>query len=131
MHRKALLFAGPDHAITRQIQQGWKLHPRELRNLGRKIPHFSEDVWEGERYAIVQEGNFLKFSQNDDLKQQLLATGERELVEASPRDRIWGIGFEKESASLWRNKWGLNLLGKALMETRQKLTREKLYKLGK
>jgi ribA/ribD-fused uncharacterized protein len=88
MHRKALLFAGPDHPITIQIQKGWKLHPRAIRDLGRQIPNFLEEVWQQHRYEFVLESNYLKYSQDEELKQKLLATGERELVEASPRDRI-------------------------------------------
>jgi ribA/ribD-fused uncharacterized protein len=121
MHRKALLFAGPSHPISRELQKGWKLHPRDLRDLGRKIPNFTQEVWEQNRFEIVVEGNYLKFSQNADLKQKLLETSNRELVEASPRDRIWGVGFGAKNAGANRSKWGLNLLGKALMETREKL----------
>jgi ribA/ribD-fused uncharacterized protein len=71
------------------------------------------------------EGNYLKYSQDEELKQKLLATGERELVEASPRDRIWGVGFEAKYAGANRREWGLNLLGKVLMETRERLVKEK------
>jgi hypothetical protein len=92
--------------------------------LGRKVPNFSDDVWVAERYAIVLEGSYLKFTQNDDLKRQLLDTGTRELVEASPRDRIWGIGFGKDRAGSVRERWGLNLLGKALVETRGRIRME-------
>lgn len=126
MHRKALLFAGLDHPITLQIQKGRKLHPRAIRDLGRQIPNFSDEVWQQNRYGIVLEGNYLKFSQDDELKEKLLATENRELVEASPRDRIWGVGFEARYASDNRREWGLNLLGKVLMETRERLVREKL-----
>ncbi|GAM38713.1 hypothetical protein TCE0_033f09665 [Talaromyces pinophilus] len=124
MHRKALLFGGPDDPITLQIQNGWKLHPRTIRDLGRKIPNFSEEAWEQNRYGFVLEGNYLKFSQDEELKQKLLATGNRELVEASPRDRIWGVGFGAANAGANRERWGLNLLGKVLMETRERLVRE-------
>lgn len=124
MHRKALLFGGPDDPITLQIQNGCKLHPRTIRDLGRKIPNFSDEVWEQNRYGFVLEGNYLKFSQDEELKQKLLATGNRELVEASPRDRIWGVGFGAANAGANRERWGLNLLGKVLMETRERLVRE-------
>ncbi|KAJ5894133.1 hypothetical protein N7495_005824 [Penicillium taxi] len=124
MHRKALLFAGPDHPVTQEIQKGWKLHPGLLRELGRKIPNFSDDEWEKHRLEIVKEGSYLKFSQNKYLREKLLATGDRELVEASPRDCIWGIGFGAANAGASRDNWGLNLLGKALMHTRERLKKE-------
>lgn len=121
MHRKALLFAGPSHPISQELEKGWKLHPRTVRDLGRKIPNFNQEVWVQNRFEIVVEGSYLKFSQNGDLKQKLLATGNRELVEASPRDSIWGVGFTAKNAGANRSKWGSNLLGKALMETRERL----------
>lgn len=126
MHRKALLFAGPDNEITQEIQTGWKIHPREMRSLGRKIPNFSDEVWEANRFDIVVEGNYLKFSQNEDLKAMLISTGDRELVEASPRDRVWGVGFGAKNAGNMRERWGLNLLGKALMVARERILEESL-----
>lgn len=65
-----------------------------------------------------------KFAVSEDagnLRMWLLATGERELVEASPMDRIWGIGFAEKNAGANRHRWGQNLLGKALMEVRSRL----------
>ena len=50
--------------------------------------------------------------------------GERELVEASPLDRIWGVGFAEKNAAANKQKWGLNLLGKALMDVRERLRGE-------
>lgn len=66
-------------------------------------------------------GNREKFLQNDDLKQFLLSTGDKVLVEASPTDRIWGIGLGKNNpVALDPAKWrGRNLLGFALMTVRQ------------
>ena len=62
-----------------------------------------------------------KFAQNEALKGLLEGTGERELVEASPSDRVWGIGFVREEAERRRGEWGENLLGKALMTVRERL----------
>ena len=69
----------------------------------------------------MYDGVYAKFSQNPELKTQLLATGEKVLVEASPYDKIWGIGFNKSDALTSKAKWGQNLLGKVLMEVRNKL----------
>ena len=125
MHRKGLLFA-PDSTVTAQIlaPNGPVADPRKLKSLGRKVPNFDDKIWHRERFNIVVEGNYQKFSQNPKLKRQLLGTGTRELVEASPRDRIWGVGFGAKNAPKNRSRWGLNLLGKALMEVRERLRKE-------
>ena len=65
--------------------------PKSIKAMGREVPDFDEQTWVKERMRIAYEGNLLKFSQDEDLKRKLLATGDRELVEASPRDRIWGM----------------------------------------
>ena len=87
------------------------------------IRNFDEAAWLSEREKIVVEGNFHKFSQNKELKKFLLQTDRRILVEASPVDVIWGVGFAADNpAILHPEKWqGLNLLGFALMEVRDKL----------
>ncbi|QRV94095.1 hypothetical protein RhiJN_22113 [Ceratobasidium sp. AG-Ba] len=125
MHRKGLLFA-PESPITKAILE--TTNPRDIKALGRKVPGFDDDVWKRERINIVTEGTYLKFTQNEDIKTQLLATGDKELVEASPRDRIWGIGFGAKNAPSKRNKWGANLLGKALMDVRQRIRAEEELK---
>ncbi|EEQ87930.1 uncharacterized protein BDCG_03050 [Blastomyces dermatitidis ER-3] len=127
MHQKGLLFA-PDDPVTHQIlsQDSTPPHPAELRSLGRQIPDFDDAVWKKHRYKIVVEGNYLKFTQDPQLKAKLLATRDRELVEASPRDRIWGVGFGAKNAGARRKNWGLNLLGKALMEVRERIRKELL-----
>ena len=98
-------------------------NPGKAKALGREIKGFYESEWEKCRFGIVVKGNMLKFGQNPDLKEYLINTGDRVLVEASPVDRIWGIGLEVdnqkiENPNLWR---GLNLLGFALMEVRDVL----------
>ena len=84
---------------------------------------FDEQLWVERRYDLVVTGNLAKFSQHQDLRDFLLSTGTRVLVEASPRDGIWGIGLaaDDDRASSPENWPGLNLLGFALMEVRHQL----------
>ncbi|PIL26369.1 hypothetical protein GSI_12125 [Ganoderma sinense ZZ0214-1] len=105
--------------------------PKEVKALGRKVKNFDDETWVRERTRIVLEGSLHKFRQNANLRRELLATGEKELVEASPLDGIWGIGMgEKKgretcgSDALGRQGWGLNLLGKALVQARAILREE-------
>jgi ribA/ribD-fused uncharacterized protein len=104
MHGKALLFA-PTSPITAQIMSKPAPSPKKIKSLGQQVPNFDQATWEKERYGIVLEGTYLKFSQNKELKEQLLATGKKELVEASPRDRIWGVGFGANNAGKMRERW--------------------------
>lgn len=97
--------------------------PAAAKALGRRVRGYSEDRWAALRYDIVVTGNLAKFSQNDELRRYLLSTGSRVLVEASPLDRVWGIGLAEDdqratSPSRWR---GENLLGFALMDVRERL----------
>jgi len=98
-------------------------HPSNVKAIGRQIPNFDVVRWEKHKFAIVEQGNYLKFSQNTNLKNFLLSTGDSILVEASPDDTIWGIGLDINSKNIenpitWK---GENLLGYALMEVRDKL----------
>lgn len=95
----------------------------EAKDLGRQVKNFSELIWNEKRFEIVVEGNFHKFSQNEELKAFLVDTKKRVLVEASPVDKIWGIGLTAESDKAENPlQWnGLNLLGFALMEVRDLL----------
>ena len=81
-----------------------------------------------EKFDIVVQGNMYKFTIAEDaenLKGWLLATGDRLLVEASPLDRVWGVGFTEKNAGANRHRWGQNLLGKALMVVRGRLEEER------
>ncbi|KAK4548419.1 hypothetical protein LTR36_009329 [Oleoguttula mirabilis] len=71
--------------------------------------------WEKVKFDVVMQGSYYKYSQNGEMRDRLLATGDRELVEASPQDNVWGIGLAAEFAEMHRADWGSNLLGKALM----------------
>lgn len=94
--------------------------PKEAKKLGRKVAGFDEGMWADNRVRIVLEANRAKFSQNVPLRKFLLGTGKKILVEASPFDRIWGIGLGTNSKTIgdplaWK---GQNLLGFALMDVR-------------
>ena len=93
----------------------------EAKALGRQVSNFDETTWNSKRFDIVVQGNIEKFTQNKDLEEFLLNTKESVLVEASPVDRIWGIGLAVDNEKVKNPKtWnGLNLLGFALMEARE------------
>ena len=98
-------------------------HPNEAKTLGRRVGNFDEDRWVAARYDIVVAGSVAKFGQNPELKAFLLGTGDRVLVEASPLDRVWGIGLAADDPrAADPDRWlGLNLLGLALMDAREVL----------
>ena len=119
MAKKAELFN--DIEIRQQILESAK--PAFAKELGRKVKNFNDEKWSKACFEIVVEGNINKFSQLEQLRKFLLYTGDKVIVEASPRDTIWGIGLSQDnpkamSPSAWRGK---NLLGFALMEVRDRL----------
>ncbi|MEU8803052.1 NADAR family protein [Spirillospora sp. NPDC048819] len=100
-------------------------HPGRAKDIGRRVRNFDEQTWRDHRVAIVTRGSEAKFAQNKDLCDYLLGTRDRILVEASPLDRIWGIGLaaddpRAEDVTAWP---GQNLLGFALMTARDTLAR--------
>ncbi|MGP9018248.1 NADAR family protein [Streptomyces sp. BR1] len=117
MASKARLFG--DAAAERAVLSATS--PAAAKKAGRLVQGFDDAVWSRERYGIVVTGSVHKFGSDPALRGYLLATGDRVLVEASPLDRIWGIGLaadapEADDPSRWR---GLNLLGFALMDARE------------
>ncbi|CAM3308648.1 NADAR family protein [Stackebrandtia soli] len=122
MAEKARLF-GDDATRERVIDAREPLHAKRL---GRLVSGFEEELWIRNRYEIVVAGNRAKFGQHPDLRDYLVSTAPRVLVEASPVDRIWGVGLAPTdpavaTPSAWR---GENLLGFALMAVRDALTSE-------
>ncbi|KAH7330109.1 hypothetical protein BKA65DRAFT_508520 [Rhexocercosporidium sp. MPI-PUGE-AT-0058] len=130
MHQKAILFSDTEVALKILASTS----PKEQKSLGRQVSNFDDKVWKENRERIVEEASYWKFKVGTDegvlkgegvsLRDRLLGTGEKEVVEASPRDRIWGVGFGEKNAGKRRADWGLNLLGKALMDARKKLREE-------
>lgn len=116
MAQKAILMG--DTATCREIMAAF--NPREYKKLGRKVRNFDPVLWDREKYNVVLRGNLAKFSQNPRLLEFLDSTGDSVLVEGSPYDAIWGVKLEsKDPRVLNPNQWrGENLLGFALMETR-------------
>jgi len=119
MYCKAKLFG--DNETAKEILTATT--PREHKALGRKVKLFDEELWSTKREIYVRRGCLAKFMQNPDMLNFLLNTKDTELVEASPYDKIWGVGLA-ESNPLINDKsnWkGLNLLGKVLMQVRGEL----------
>lgn len=95
----------------------------EVKALGRLVVNYNDNYWNDVRQIIVFEGLLAKFSQNEDLKTLLKATGNTLLAECAVRDRIWGIGLSMKDPDRFEiDKWkGQNLLGYALMMVREQL----------
>ena len=112
MHKKALLFNDLETAQW-IIESG---SPREQKALGRKIKGYDQTIWDQVKYNIVKDGCRAKFEQNYALLKQIREDRGKILVEASPEDAIWGIGFDEDNAHQNKDKWGQNLLGQLLTE---------------
>ena len=97
--------------------------PKEAKQLGRLVKHFNNQEWDKVRFGYMVEVLTAKFGQNKSLKDTLLNTGNREFIEGSPIDSLWGIGIHwQDPACLNEENWkGLNLLGKALDQVREVL----------
>ncbi len=117
MAMKAAEFGDTD--IQQEIMESDS--PRDQKALGRQVRDFDPDRWNAVARDHVYDGNYAKFTQNEGFKLSLLATGDKELVEASPTDCIWGIGLgiddeRREDRGNWR---GTNWLGEVLMKVRE------------
>lgn len=123
MAEKARIFG--DEEIRQQIFAEY--NQMAMKKLGRKVRNYNDITWKEKRFDVVVKGNIAKFSQNEKLLNYLLSTGEKILVEASPKDTVWGIGLDESSPeAIQPRKWkGENLLGFALMEVRNILKNNK------
>lgn len=119
MYQKAILFN--DNEIAQQILETTNVG--KIKALGRAVKNYDEIIWNGMRQVIVYDGLIEKFSQNKELKNQLLATDEDILAECAVQDKIWGIGLSmKDEKRFDMDKWqGQNLLGFSLMRVRDLL----------
>lgn len=113
-----------DEEVAAKVLASENAHPSRAKALGREVRNFDLDLWKREADRVVEDGNIAKFGQNEELKAILLGTGDKELVEASPDDKIWGIGFKGDEGEGRESEWGNNGLGKALMRARDRLRKE-------
>jgi ribA/ribD-fused uncharacterized protein len=122
MAKKALMFN--DFDAYREIML--EKNPATQKAIGKTVRGFDKEKWEKYCLDIVTDGNYAKFTQNPEMKKELLGSGNREIVEASPEDRIWGIGLHESNPDvLDKSKWrGTNWLGIAIMRVRQRLRDE-------
>ena len=117
MAKKAKLFN--DDKVYDMIMS--EEYPSVQKELGRMVSNYNQDVWDKHKFDIVVNANCLKFTQDETLKELLLDTGDKTIVEASPYDTIWGIGLScDDDRVLDESNWqGENLLGKAIMKVRK------------
>jgi ribA/ribD-fused uncharacterized protein len=121
MAQKALLFNDPE-TYEKIIDSK---STKKAKSLGRTVKNFGPDVWNENKIKIVVDGNIHKFTQNIELFRFLKATNNKYLIEASPNDKVWGIGISEKDEDidnpyLWK---GENLLGFALMEVRDRINK--------
>ncbi|WP_165184334.1 NADAR family protein [Caulobacter soli] len=97
--------------------------PDEQKRLGQRVQGFRQEDWDRWKVSFVYRGNLAKFSQNPGAGRQLKATGETMLVEANPRDWIWGVGLAMDDKSVHSpSEWkGGNLLGRVLTKVRSEI----------
>lgn len=116
MLEKCLMFDPSNHELLNQILNANS--PKDVKKFGRMVRNFDEKKWERSRYDIMRDALIAKFEQNEYAKNILLNTGNQLIAEASPYDKIWGIGINARQASAGQQWDGRNLLGTALMEVR-------------
>ncbi|WP_431354960.1 NADAR family protein [Enterovibrio norvegicus] len=119
MFEKALMFE--DTISAEKILSARS--PKQAKWLGRRVKNYDDYLWCNKRFEVVVEANLLKFSKNKCLRDFLQNTGDNTIVEASPVDKVWGIGLAEDHQDVYKpDKWqGQNLLGFALMEVRRRI----------
>ncbi len=123
MAMKAKTFEGNEDILEKIMSTG---NAKKQKALGRQVRNFDTDEWNEVSMGHVVTANIAKFSQSESLLAELIESGDRELVEASPHDTIWGIGLHwNDDAVLDKEKWrGENKLGKAIMTARETILQQ-------
>lgn len=105
---QAQKYAGTEAA--RRIRQAES--PQRARKIGQDRSLSPRPGWDDAKVAAMRRALRAKFEQHPRLRQQLLATGDEELVHASEHDPFWGRSLDGA---------GDNRLGELLMELRRGL----------
>lgn len=120
MYQKCLTFDPNNQELINKILK--TKSATQVKKYGRSIKNYDNNIWKNKRYQAMTDGLTLKFQQNEELRKKLLDTGDKILYEASKYDKIWGIGFyAKDAIKQDKIKFGENLLGKCLMDVRNKM----------
>lgn len=97
--------------------------PMTCKHLGRMVSNYNDKKWDLVRYSFMYDVNMCKYTQDKELQAKLLDKrfDGRTFVEASPTDRIWGVGLAQndnriEDPTNWK---GQNLLGKVITHVRE------------
>ena len=118
MYNKCLLFDPNSILIDKILNEN---NPSKIKAYGRLVKNYVDNIWSEKRYEVLIKGLYAKFEQNLEIRNKLLSTSNKILYEASPYDRIWGIGLSARDALITDSSlYGKNILGVALMETRNK-----------
>jgi ribA/ribD-fused uncharacterized protein len=96
MVAKARLF-GDQEALAAILAAD---EPLVWKRIGQTVRNYDDERWSAARFDLVVEGNIAKFGQNSVLRDHLLGSGDTILVEAAPRDQIWGIGFGRDNPAV-------------------------------
>lgn len=122
MYKKALMFH--DYDAAKKVME--TSNPKEQKAIGRQVKNFNDNVWVKYCRDIVYDANVAKFTQNKNMFEELMATGDKEFCEASPYDRRWGVGMSADNPFIQdKANWdGLNWLGEALTKVRNDLRKQ-------
>ena len=116
MAKKALLFKDKE-----QLQKIMNSdHPRDQKYYGRQVKDFDTEKWDLVYKKYIYEANYAKFTQNKAMLDELISYGDREIVEATPTDKIWGIGLAVDDPKIHdKSNWqGTNWLGEVIMRVK-------------
>ena len=122
MKRKQEAFDPDNHQLAQCILG--ETNSVMIKKYGSMVKNYNDKTWNSLRYNVMCDALHYKFTQNPNLMQNLIETGDTILVEANPHDNIWAIGLSLQIArTVPESEWkGQNLLGKALMHTRYTLS---------